>query len=303
MLKKLSSYTFVLLGLMIVLSSCKKEYESAENIDGAKIEEYLKKNNVTATKDPDGTGFYYQVINPAGGELFKNTDSVLYVISIKSLLNNKTYYTSPEGTNLGTYVGYATKVGTLNVPGLLTVLHQLKPGGVGRMILPSYLAYGKNGSDAVGVPSNEIIDFTITTFAEKKQVELDDKRIRAFIASKGLTAVKDTKTGVYYVETQAGTGTETISMSSDLTFNYTGRFLDGTVFDSSTDGTFKRTLTEVIAGWEVLQKFKKGAKVRLLIPSVQGYGTAGSTPMANGSVTIQPNINLDFDIEIADVSN
>ncbi|HKG07666.1 MAG TPA: FKBP-type peptidyl-prolyl cis-trans isomerase [Pedobacter sp.] len=296
MLRKLSSYTFVLLGLITVLSSCKKEYESAENIDNAKIAEYLAKNNVTATKDPDGTGFYYQVTNPATGEFFKNTDSVLYSITIKSLLNGTTYYTSPEWTNQGTYVGYTTSAGALKLPGLLTVLHLLKPGGVGRLILPSYLAYGKNGSDVTGVPSNELIDFTITTYPETKQADLDDRRIRDFIAAKGLTAAKDDETGVYYVVTNAGAG-DAIDMTSTLTLNYTGRLFNGTGFDSSTDGTYKTSLPEAVAGFEVVKNFRKGAKVRLLIPSVQGYGTAG-----NGSA-VQPNTNLDFDVEIIEVVN
>lgn len=302
MSKRISSYLFVLLGLMLVLGSCKKEYESAQSIDDAKIEEYLRKNNVSAIRDPDGTGFYYQVTNPAEGEFYKDTDSILYVISIKSLLNGTTYYTSPENTNLGTYVGYARQVGDLNIEGLLTVLHQLKPGGVARMILPSYLAYGKNGYDALKVPSNEIIDLTVTTFADESQAVLDDRRLRAFIAAKGLTATKDEKTGVYYVITSGGTGTEPIDMATTLTLNYTGRLFDGTVFESTTDGSFETELTGVIKGWEVLTKLKKGAKVRLLVPSVQAYGTTGTTSNSTG-VAVQPNSNLDFDIEIADAVN
>ncbi len=39
MLNRISSYTLVVLGL-IILNSCKKEYETVQSIDDRKIEEY-----------------------------------------------------------------------------------------------------------------------------------------------------------------------------------------------------------------------------------------------------------------------
>nr|WP_068888079.1 FKBP-type peptidyl-prolyl cis-trans isomerase [Pedobacter panaciterrae] len=306
MLKKITSYTFLLVGL-IILNSCKKEYESIQNIDNTAIKDYISKNNITdAIEDPDKTGFYYQITTPGTGELFKTTDSVLYSVAVKSLLKGTNYFTTSSITNLGTYVGYASSfsystvssgsVG-IQLPSLRKVLQTLKPGGVARIFLPSYLAFGKNGTTLLNIPSNENIEFTVTTYPERSQRLLDDRRIREFIQAKGLTATKDPSTGVYYVVTDAGTG-ESIDFSSTLKAKYTGRTFDGTVFDSSTDGTFSTTLLEVISGWEVLKNFKKGAKVRLLIPSAEAYGTSGSS-----TGTIAPNSCLDFDIEVVDVTN
>nr|WP_294870620.1 FKBP-type peptidyl-prolyl cis-trans isomerase [uncultured Pedobacter sp.] len=307
MLKKITSYTFVLVGL-ILLNSCKKEYESIQSIDDTKIKEYISSNNITdAIEDPDKTGFYYQIKTLGTGELFKTTDSVLYSVSVKSLLSGTNYFTTPAISNLGTYVGYASTFSYLNtgiqLPSLRKVLQVLKPGGVARILLPSYLAFGKNGATLLNVPSNENIEFTVTTYPEKSQRLLDDRRIREFLQSKGLTATKDPSTGVYYSVIQAGTGTEVIDLTSTLKAKYTGRTLDGTSFDSNTDGTFSTTLLGVISGWEVLTKFTKGAKVRIFIPSSEGYGTTGSTDQSTGIVRIQPNACLDFDIEIVDVTN
>jgi len=89
-----------------------------------------------------------------------------------------------------------------------------------------------------------------------------------------------------------------IDLGPTLKAKYTGRTLDGTSFDSNTDGTFSTILLQVISGWEVLTKFTKGAKVRIFIPSSEGYGTTGSS-----TGTIPPNACLDFDIEIVDVTN
>ncbi|MES2454980.1 MAG: FKBP-type peptidyl-prolyl cis-trans isomerase [Bacteroidota bacterium] len=304
MLKRISSYTFVLLVMVSVMSACKKDYESAESIDGKKIETYLSNNKINATKDPAGTGFYYQIVQPGTGlNLFKDTDSVLYSVTVKSLLNGNTYFTSSANANLGTYVGYSSQLLGINIKAIQSTLKLIKPGGSVRILVPSYLAFGKNGNSVLNIPSNELLDIVVSTYAETKQVDLDQKKILEFIAAKGLTATRD-DSGVYYIVTQEGPATgAVIDMASSLTLNYTARFFNGTVFDSTTDGTFKVELTGVIDGWSVLKKFKKGTKVRLLVPSFKAYGTTGRTDQVTGATIIERNANLDFEIEIADVVN
>jgi archaellum component FlaF (FlaF/FlaG flagellin family) len=76
MIKKLSSYTFALLGLILLFSACKKEYESIQNTDDAKLQQYISSNHLQVTKD--STGFYYQTITPGIGYNFTDKDSVLY---------------------------------------------------------------------------------------------------------------------------------------------------------------------------------------------------------------------------------
>lgn len=297
MLKKISSYTLVILGL-IILNSCEKEYESIQSIDDRKIEEYLTSNNIsTAVKDP--SGFYYQVLTQGNGEPFENADSVLYKVTVKSLLNGTVFYTTPTNSNIGTYVGYSGTLLGLNIPGVRAAIASLNAGGTARVILPSYLAFGKNGNKTVGVPSNELIDVEITTFPEKNQRLLDDRLIREYLQAKGLTALKDEESGVYYIKTQDGTGTDPIDLSTTLKANYTGRYIDGTVFETNTDGDFSFTLETLTANWDVLTKFSKGAKVRMFIPSSEAYGTAGSGTVGG----ILPNAILDFDVEILEVGN
>ena len=308
MLKRISSYAFVLMGL-ILFNSCKKEYESIQSIDDTKLEEYFTKNNISAVKDPKGTGFYYQITSPGTGELFLNTDSVLYTITVKSLFNGTTYVTTPVTGNVGNKVGYTSQLQVVapgpNYPSgvfasfspISTAIRALRPGGSAKLFLPSYLAFGKNGEAALAVPSNDILEVTITTFAEKSQAALDEKRILAFLASKGITnAVRDV-TGVYYVVSQVGSGTEKIDLSSSVTYNYTGRLLNETVFETNTAGTFVNTLATSITGWQVLTKFRKGTKIRLIIPSTRAYGNSVKSDL------IWANTPLDFDIEILEVAN
>ncbi|TDQ10235.1 FKBP-type peptidyl-prolyl cis-trans isomerase [Pedobacter metabolipauper] len=301
MLKKLSSYTFVLLGLAVLLNSCKKEYESIENIDDQKIQQYLSNNNVAnAIQDPEKTGFYYQVTTPGTGTLYTNTDSVRYSITVSSLLNGTEYYSTPSYLNLGTRVGYTTSFNGKAIPAILTTIKALKPGGVATIILPSYLAFGKNGLEAINVPSNEIIALKVTTYAEKQAV-LDDQHITAFLTTSGLVATKD-PSGVYYQILEAGTGTEPITSQSELTLNYSGRTLDGVEFQSSLDEA-QYVLPQLIEGWGILKNFKKGAKVRIVVPSVLAYGHAGRVDTSTGAVLITGNASLDFTIDILDVEN
>lgn len=288
----------------VLFSACEKEYDSIETIDAAAIQSYITKNNLTNAmiQDPEKTGFYYQVLNQGTGTLFKNSDSVLYDITIKSLNNGTTYSQSPVNGNLGTYVGYSTGVlSTYSFPAIRTSILALNPGGSARILMPSNLAFGKNGFNAI--PSNENIDIVVKTYPFRKQWLFDEFKIENFLTSKGLVAVKD-PSRVRYVVSNVGTGTDVITSTSTLVIKYTGRFLDGTSFDSNTDGTYSTTLSQVIPGWDILKNFKAGTKVRILIPSDLGYGKSGSL---NSSGTpdgrIPANAVLDFDIEIVSVTN
>ena len=82
-----------------------------------------------------------------------------------------------------------------------------------------------------------------------------------------------------------------------VTVHYTGKLIDGTVFDSSVERGEPATfgVTQVIPGWvEALQLMKEGAKYRLFIPSQLAYGPQGAGP-------IGPNQTLIFDVELIKV--
>ncbi|WP_052496341.1 FKBP-type peptidyl-prolyl cis-trans isomerase [Pedobacter lusitanus] len=303
MLKKFSQFTFALIGLTVLFSSCKKDYESIQVVDGKKIQDYITANKLTVTEDPLKSGYFYQILTQGTGTAnYVTSDTVLYNVSVKGLENGTLYWASPLQANRATLGGYMnglvasnTVYGAISVPAIRDVVLQLKPGGSARILLPSYLAYGKNG--IANIASNENIDLNITTFPEKSQAVLDDRLINEFIKKNSLTMTKD-RTRTYFSISAPGTGTDAITLNSTLTINYTGRYLDGTVFDSNVAGTYVTTLSTLIQGWKnvIPGKLTKGGKIRLLIPSDQAYGLAGF-----GSVPA--NATLDFDIEIVNVVN
>lgn len=293
-MRKLTTYTLALLGMIFLFNSCKKEYESIESIDKAKIEAYIKANGLDGKMKPDpaGSGFYYQVVSDGTGAPMLNKDSVFYNLSITNL-SGTSYYSTAAYSNEGTYLGY------INPSSYRTALSGLNRGAKVRVILPSYLAYGKNGSG--NVPSNEVILSEITTNTLTTQSEIDDKRIVDFLASKGITATKHSS-GVYYQVLTPSTGSDVIDEHSTLVVAYAGRLLNGTVFDSGTALT--TTPQQVIQGWgKILPLFRAGAKIRIFIPSNLAYGLAGSTNSLTGALIIPPSACLDFDITITSVTN
>lgn len=106
--------------------------------------------------------------------------------------------------------------------------------------------------------------------------------------------VKMTATGLQYEIVKEGDG-PTPNRGDRVTVHYTGKLIDGTVFDSSVERGEPATfgVTQVIPGWvEALQMMKTGSQWRLYIPSKLAYGPNGA-----GGV-IGPNATLIFDVEL-----
>src|SRR5690606_20066831 len=97
-------------------------------------------------------------------------------------------------------------------------------------------------------------------------------------ANKSRTGVKTTAAGMQYEVLTEGKG-KTAQKVDRVTVHYTGKLVDGVVFDSSIQrgqpATFR--VNQVIPGWtEALQMMQEGDKWILYIPYSLGYGERGS---------------------------
>ena len=109
--------------------------------------------------------------------------------------------------------------------------------------------------------------------------------------------VKVTESGLQYLVLKEGNGVKP-GPEDAVTVHYTGRLIDGTVFDSSVERGEPATFAvgQVIPGWvEGLQLMSEGAAWRLFIPSNLAYGPHGTGP-------IQPNSTLIFDEQLIKVN-
>ena len=103
--------------------------------------------------------------------------------------------------------------------------------------------------------------------------------------------------GLQYKIIQDGSGPSP-GPNDTVAVNYTGKFVDGTIFDSSErQGPPSRPaefpVRAVIPGWtEGLEKMKVGSKWMLYIPSNLAYGPPGRPPR------IGPNETLIFEVEL-----
>ncbi len=119
----------------------------------------------------------------------------------------------------------------------------------------------------------------------------------AFFA--GNSGYNTTPSGLKYVTVVQGTGIAPTA-TDVVTVHYTGRLLDGTVFDSSVQRgePISFSLQQVIKGWtEGLQLMQTGGKSVFYIPSNLAYGPTG-TPGG----PIGPNEDLIFEVELIQVN-
>mgnify|MGYP002725503477 FL=1 len=135
--------------------------------------------------------------------------------------------------------------------------------------------------------------------AAAKMGEVNEAAGKKFLEENGKRVeVNVTLSGLQYEVLQEGTGKQPVA-SDSVTVHYTGKLIDGTVFDSSVERGVPATfgVTQVIPGWvEALQLMKEGAKWRLFIPSQLAYGPQGA-----GNI-IGPNSTLIFDVELIKVN-
>jgi len=111
------------------------------------------------------------------------------------------------------------------------------------------------------------------------------------------SGVKTTASGLQYEILSSGSGASPVE-TDQVQVHYTGKFVDGEIFDSSIEGGQPVTfgLMQVIPGWtEGLKMMKEGDKWMLYIPSNLAWGENGFQGM------IPPNAAVIFEVELLKV--
>ncbi|MBO4586966.1 MAG: FKBP-type peptidyl-prolyl cis-trans isomerase [Bacteroidales bacterium] len=148
-----------------------------------------------------------------------------------------------------------------------------------------------------------------SSMEQRKASEPDD--IAAYVKSNNITA-KPNADGLYVIVKKRGTGAK-VATGKVVSMNYTGRLLDGTIFDSSVESdarageiynanrkyepmTYTVGKDKLIEGWEQgVMGQPEGTTLQLIIPSALAYGPRQM------SAQILPYSTLVFDIEIVSV--
>jgi FKBP-type peptidyl-prolyl cis-trans isomerase FkpA len=129
----------------------------------------------------------------------------------------------------------------------------------------------------------------------------DEAEIETFLKTNNITT-KRSPWGTYVQTLAPGSGQKP-KMGQFVMLKYTGKTLTGEVFDSNNKPGAPLLPLQVGTGGAIIgfedgvKQLSKGEKAMLFIPSVIGYGQQGNPPK------IAPNQNLQFEIEVVDVTD
>jgi peptidylprolyl isomerase len=173
------------------------------------------------------------------------------------------------------------------------VVNQIKQGD----LIKSVKIYRIGAKARAFKADKETFDKLVADFKAKRDAEAQKQKELAFEQiNKEYPNAQKTNSGLMYIVLKKGSGTAHPVPGLEATVHYTGKLLDGTIFDSTyqRNQPAKFPVGSLIPGWnEALQQMTKGEKRIIIIPPELGYGAYG-TPGG----PIPPNAFLVFEMEL-----
>ncbi len=296
----------------LVITSCNKSpypgYELSENGVYAKF--YTQTNTDLKAKEGDVVKLYMAYKN--------NKDSVLF--DSKMNKNNGSEFIEfplTKSSFKGSFEDALSMMSIGDSASFIISADSVYMKTFGAKEVPPYIEKGSMLNFVV-----KLIKITAKADAEKERNEImkeqkalaeirsneETKIFADYIASNKITA-KPTQSGLYYIEKTKGNGSKP-PIGSTVKVNYTGRLINGEIFDTSIEATAKQAnlydkrrpyepiefplgTGKVIKGWdEGISLMSVGSKGQLIIPSNMAYGEQGAGEF------IPPFSSLIFDVEL-----
>lgn len=297
-------------------SAEQQQQEEADALEARRMEAenefaaYLAENNITT--EPLESGLIFIEHKKGTGRQPQAEEMISVNLTVKLLDGTKIFSTDDRGEPFEYQYGK-----NFDTKGLEEGVGMLRKGGKATLIVPHQIAYGAEAKgqmiepysavvyevELVGMRSKEAYDKERKEKQAQQQAMEDQRRNNEqmqrdqYLRNNGIN-VEPTASGLYYIETEKGTGKKAMP-GNTVNVHYTGRLLDGTVFDSSIERgqpfSFRLGVGQVIKGWdEGIAMMNEGGKATLIIPSEIAYGSRDS-----GS--IPPYSTLVFDVELISV--
>lgn len=134
--------------LLVMFNSCKKEVVDYTQIDEDIITEYIVDNNLTAIAT--GTGLYYVVDTPGNGTQPNSQSTV--TVAYKGYLTNGSVFDESASSGISFSL-------TSVIQGWQEGIPYFKEGGSGILLIPSELGYGSQATS--GIPANSVLVFEV----------------------------------------------------------------------------------------------------------------------------------------------
>lgn len=282
----------------------------------AKLQQYVIANQITV--QPDASGIYY-IEKKKGSGKSPDENSYVSVHYTVNLLGGEQLFSSKErGEPIDVKFGSQFE----NV-GFMEVVAKMKEGGKANAIVPSPKAFGAKGAGNVVPPFSTLYyDIELIKVMPKEEFDARQAKMKTeqeakqkaenekyqkeegpardkYLKDNNIVPTTVLPSGLIYVEKQAGKGAKAVE-GKKVKVHYTGKLLNGSVFDSSVGrgNPYEFTLgrNEVIQGWDLgIALMNEGGKAMLIIPSELAYRDQGA-----GDV-IPPYSTLVFDVELVEV--
>lgn len=287
-----------------------------KNPDGPELREgYWFELNYTA-RDQNGDIYYTRSL-PFARQIFGSTldHTIHYVPELIQYQPNSMSYTYPEGQ--------------------IKMLTQMNEGDSLRLYLPPAWGYGNGyygfnytksshygyspSTAAVSAESGLIIDMRLNRVIKDINLYEREQVARFTEDSLGITDPADSVAlGIYLKKSVTNPEGDSVKLKNcTASVYYTGRFLDGHVFDTNVDSVARahnivgnsgplkirpNNDTDYIPAFgKALVNMLTGEKARFVTISDQAYGSEGSTHSSGGYVVIPPYTPLVFEIYVESV--
>ena len=148
--------------------------DSLAKVDDQIITDYLAKNNLKGTKTKWGT--YVVIETPGSGPAISDTDVAVVNYT------GRTFNDSTFDSNTNPAFGHAEPLyvdmsAYQVIPGWIDGLKLMQKGSKGKIIIPSYLAYGKNGRAPKIAPNeNLVFDIELTDIVGQDEYQKEQER-------------------------------------------------------------------------------------------------------------------------------
>lgn len=305
-MRKIIVFNIEIVGIIsaLLLTGCIKDNsEEMKAQEMRLLQQYLEDNNIT--QEPTASGLYYIPIREGTG-ISPDEGTFIEIHYVGELIDGTIFTTSYQETAETSGIHDAEflygparlQLGYIGVAGLNEGIQLMKVGGKAKFILPSDLAMGGYASGSV--PAYSTLIYTIELLEAFDDPEkFEQERIWDYLKEGAFENVDSTESGLYYIRENPGTG-EFFVDGNDVKVFYTGKFLDGRVFDSNVGGevlSFTLPGAYIIDGWnEGIKLMRNGEKGTLIIPYHLGYGQDGRYDQY-GRIMIPPYMTLVFDLE------
>lgn len=298
---KQSLFFIAIIFANIFMTGCNPFKEDTEDIKQLKLNDqaildYLSANNITAEKTTEGLYYVITQANANGEEATLGAKATMHYVG--SLLSGTIVDSTSEFFNEPKeFVLDGNQNGSGVLAGIEFGAARIKEGEKATFFLPYNLAYGNRSSN--DIPPYSVMKYDISSY----DIKTEQEQIQSFIAGDSLTytAADSIFTSHLINSADSALATKQALTDSSVTVSYTGRYLNGKVFDANSAFTFtikerNSSAASVIEGWNrAVNGMRAGDRKIIILYSNLAYGTAGNNDI--GPYTV-----LWFDITVKTVN-